>query len=128
MKVKKKDVHAWQSLQKGQKSIDLHITFPEWFGHETSEPICFHKDVVINQQKLMLKKICASERTFRWSDTPLFEHFDLNIHPVPVEDPCAVPGDQQPHAYHLQHNNSHADLLNVDLMRCLGFRYVYCAR
>ena len=26
---------------------------PEWFGHERSEPIGFHKDVVINQPMLM---------------------------------------------------------------------------
>ena len=29
-------------------------SFPDWFGHKTSESICFHKDVVIYQRKLML--------------------------------------------------------------------------
>ena len=61
-------------------------------------------------------------------------HLDLNIHSVPEypgENPGAVLSDQQQHAHladHLQDKNGLADFLDVDLMRCLGFRYVYCAQ
>ena len=36
-------------------AIALQKKFLEWLDHKTSEPTCFHKDVVINQRKLTFK-------------------------------------------------------------------------
>ena len=36
--------------------LSSNKTFPEWFGHETSEPIGFHDNVVIIQRKLIFSK------------------------------------------------------------------------
>ena len=39
----------------------LQTFFTEVFGQKTSEPIDFHKDVMINQLKLMFSKTVSSE-------------------------------------------------------------------
>ena len=31
----------------------------EWFGHKTTEPICFRKSCMKNQRKLIISKICG---------------------------------------------------------------------
>ena len=37
------------------------IKLPEGFGPRIIDPICFHKDGVINQRKLMFKKKSSSQ-------------------------------------------------------------------
>ena len=43
-----------------------------WFGHKTSDPICFHKDVVINQSKLMFKQKFAPGRSWGYENGPWY--------------------------------------------------------
>ena len=64
-----------KKLQKQKKSIIVIQKISQWFGHETSEIFGFHKDVVINQRKLLFKFSFASVLTFRLSDTPWYMNF-----------------------------------------------------
>ena len=63
---------------------------------------------------------------------PVVRHLDLNIQPVPEypgKESGAVLGDQHLHVHlgdHLKDHNSQADILDVDCLPCLGFRFVYC--
>ena len=51
-----------KKLQKPQKENKNHQKkLPDWFGPRTIGPICFHKDGVITQRKLMFKKVSCSQ-------------------------------------------------------------------
>ena len=67
-----------------------------------------------------------------WLYILVVRQLNLNIHPEYTGgDPDGVLGDQQQNVHladHLQDNNSQADFLDVVLLRCLGFRYIFITK